>query len=228
MSMATQSKIALNRYLGGALIPFNALGRLFGHLLRRDYAPPVPADTRGDIQSKIALDRYLGGALIFILNPVARLFGYLLSRDHALAVRGDILVIKMLGGGSLVMAFPALFGIRRAHPGVKMRLLTTNAVRPFAETLGLFDEILALDDRSFIRLVASSLHCLRRCIGTDTVIDLEIYSYLSTVLSIFTLARNRLGFSSKRKAPGRSCTRIAFCSIRPPRFTATMTGLPPC
>lgn len=199
MSMATQSKIALNRYLGGTLIAFNALGRFFGHLLRRDHAPAVRADTRGAIQSKIALDRYLGGAFIFVLNPVARLFGYFLSRDHTLAVRGDILVIKMLGGGSLVMAFPALFGLRRAHPGVKMRLLTTNAVKPFAETLGLFDEILTLDDRSFIRLVASSLHYLRHCLGTDTVIDLEIYSYLSTVLSIFTLARNRLGFFFEEK-----------------------------
>ena len=199
MSMPTQSKIALNRYLGGALTPFNALGRAFAQILRRDYAPAVRPDPRGDIQAKIALDRYLGGALIFFLNPVARLFGYFLRRDHALAVRGDILVIKMLGGGSLVMAFPALFGIRRAHPGVKMRLLTTNAVKPFAETLGLFDEILALDDRSFIKLVASSLHYLRLCLGTDTVIDLEIYSYLSTVLSIFTLARNRLGFFFEEK-----------------------------
>ncbi len=146
------------------------------------------------MQSKIALDRYLGGALIFVINPVARMLGYLLRRDHALAARGDILVIKMLGGGSLVMAFPALLGIRRAHPAVKMRLLTTEAVKPFAETLGLFDDILALDDRSFVRLIVSGLGHLHSYFGADTVIDLEIYSHLSTVLSILTLARNRLGF----------------------------------
>ncbi len=91
-------------------------------------------------KSKIALDRYLGGALIFLFNPVARLLGYFLHRDHSLKVRGDILVIKMLGGGSLVMAAPSLLGIRLAHAGVKMRLLTTGAVKPFAETLGVFDD----------------------------------------------------------------------------------------
>jgi ADP-heptose:LPS heptosyltransferase len=145
-------------------------------------------------KSKITLDRYLGGALILLFNPMARLLGYFLRRDHSLKVRGDILVIKMLGGGSLVMAAPSLLGIRLAHPGVKMRLLTTGAVKPFAETLGVFDEILVLDDRSFSRLVMSSARHLRSCIGSDTVIDLEIYSYLSTILAIFTLARNRLGF----------------------------------
>jgi ADP-heptose:LPS heptosyltransferase len=146
------------------------------------------------LRSKIALDRYLGGALIFLFNFVARLLGYLLHRDHALPVRGDITVIKLLGGGSLVMALPALLGIRRTYPAVKIRLLTTGAVKPFAETLGVFDEILILDDRSLVGLVTTTLHCLHACFGNDTVIDLEIYSYLSTVLSIFTFARNRLGF----------------------------------
>lgn len=146
------------------------------------------------MKSKIGIDRYLGGALIFVLNLVARLLGRLLHRDHSLPVRGDITVIKMLGGGSLVIAFPALLGIRRKYPGVKMRLLTTGGVKPFAESLGVFDEILCFDDRSFAGLLTSSIRLLRPCFGTDTVIDLEIYSYLSTVLGIFTFARNRLGF----------------------------------
>ena len=146
------------------------------------------------VSSKIALDRYLGGVIIFFLNPIARLLGFLLRRDHALAVRGDIVVIKMLGGGSLVMALPALLGIRRKYPAIKMRLLTTEGVKPFGETLDVFDEILVLDDQSFVSLMMSGLRCLLACIWADTIIDLEIYSYLTTVLSILTLARNRIGF----------------------------------
>jgi len=146
------------------------------------------------MKSKIAIDRYFGGALIFVLNLAARLLGRLLHRDHSLPVRGDITVIKMLGGGSLVIAAPALLGIRRRYPNVRMRLLTTIAIEPFARSLGVFDEILCLDDRSFRALVMSGFRALRFCLGTDTVIDLEIYSYLSTVLGIVTLARNRLGF----------------------------------
>ena len=143
---------------------------------------------------KLALDRYLGGLLIFVLNLFARLLGVLLQRDHSLRVAGDILVIKMLGGGSLVMAMPALLGIRRTYPHVKMRLFTTGAVKAFAETLCVFDEILVLDDRSLGGLFVSGFRLMKTCFGADTVIDLEIYSYLSTVLSLLTFARNRIGF----------------------------------
>src|SRR5262252_6180590 len=125
------------------------------------------------VSSKIALDRYLGGVIIFFLNPIARLLGFLLRRDHALAIRGDIVVIKMLGGGSLVMALPALLGIRRKYPAIKMRLLTTEGVKPFGETLDVFDEILVLDDQSFVSLMMSGLRCLLACIWADTIIDLE-------------------------------------------------------
>jgi ADP-heptose:LPS heptosyltransferase len=92
------------------------------------------------------------------------------------------------------MALPALLGIRRAYPKVKMRLFTTNAVKPFAETLGLFDAILVLNDKNIFAFFASGFRCLFACFGNDTVIDLEIYSCLSTVLSLLTCARNRIGF----------------------------------
>ena len=146
------------------------------------------------MKSKIDMDRYVGGPLIFVLNIVARLLGRILHRDHALSVRGDITVIKMLGGGSLVIAMPALLGIRRKYPDIKIRLLTTSGIKQFAETLGVFDEILCLDDQSLIGLVISWVRSLRTCFRTDTVIDLEVYSYLSSVIGIFTFARNRLGF----------------------------------
>lgn len=146
------------------------------------------------LRAKTRIDNVLGGLLIFVLSPLAYLVGLLLRRDHRLQVRGEILVIKMLGGGSLVMAFPALLAIRGAYPGVGLSLLTTPAVRPFASTLGIFDRIHVVDDRSAPRLLASGLRCLRQCLGVDTVIDLEVYSKLTTVLSLVVLARNRIGF----------------------------------
>jgi ADP-heptose:LPS heptosyltransferase len=72
--------------------------------------------------------------------------------------------------------------------------VTTPAVAPFAEALGLFDRVLVIDDRSWPRLLASSLKAWAGCLGSDTVVDLEVYSMLTTVFSLFTLARNRIGF----------------------------------
>jgi ADP-heptose:LPS heptosyltransferase len=149
---------------------------------------------RMNLRWKTRIDNVLGSVLILVLNPLAYLLGLLLRRDHGLRVQGDILVLKMLGGGSLVMAFPALLAIRRAYPDRCLSLLTTPAVKAFAETLGVFDRIHVIDDRSAMRLFRSGIACMWRCLGADTVIDLEVYSKLTTVLSLAVLGRNRVGF----------------------------------
>lgn len=132
--------------------------------------------------------------LLFLRLPVI-VFGKLLRRDHTPGVRGDILIIKMLGGGSLVIAYPALLAIRTRYPERRLMLLTTTNIRPFAESLHIFDEILCISERDFPSLAFSSLAAWMHCFGrVDTVIDLEVYSKLTTVFSVCTLARNRIGF----------------------------------
>ena len=141
-----------------------------------------------------ALDFYLGGLLILVLRPVVVLVGWLLRRDHATDVRGDICILKLLGGGSLLLALPALLGLRRRWPGHKLLLVCTPAVAPFAKTLRVFDELIVIDDSGPLRLALSGLRAWRRCLGVDTLIDLEVYSRLSTIFSVLTGARNRIGF----------------------------------
>src|SRR5512139_3154974 len=140
------------------------------------------------------LDTTLGVPLLAALKPLVVGLGWLLGRDHSLEPRGRILVIKMLGGGSLVLALPALLGLRRAHPELRLSLLTTRGVAPFAQTLGVFEDIVAVDTRSFLRLLLSSGAAWVRVFGADTVVDLEVYSKLTTVFSVLSCARNRLGF----------------------------------
>jgi ADP-heptose:LPS heptosyltransferase len=143
---------------------------------------------------KQRLDFYLGGLLILVLRPVVVLLGRLLRRSHELGVRGEICVVKLLGGGSLVLAFPALLGLRRRWPDRKLLLVCTPAVAPFAETLRVFDVLVVIDDTGPLRFAASVLRAWRRCLGVDTIVDLEVYSRLSTAFSALTCARNRLGF----------------------------------
>jgi ADP-heptose:LPS heptosyltransferase len=140
------------------------------------------------------LDYFVGGALIALARPFVLLTARLLRRDHDPRPRGSIVVVKLMGGGSLLLAAPALLGIKRAYPTAPLSLLTTRRVAPFAALLGLFDHIVALDDRSFLRLAASAARSWPRLLGADTVIDLEVYSRFSTVLALLTLARNRIGF----------------------------------
>jgi ADP-heptose:LPS heptosyltransferase len=146
------------------------------------------------IEHKQRLDMVLGTLLLVVLRLPVMLLGLLMKRDHALTVRRDILFIKMQGGGSLVIALPALLGIRRKYADLKISILTTPSVAPFAESLGVFDEIICVDDRTLPRLFLSGLRTWWRTFGADTVIDLEVYSRLTTVFSVLTAARNRIGF----------------------------------
>jgi len=147
------------------------------------------------LRAKQRLDAFAGGLAILLLKPLTRLLGLVLRRDHDIRPKGDIVILKMLGGGSLVLAYPALLGLRRAYPDRRLRLVCTGATRPFAELLGLFDEIHSVDDGgSLFRLVGSSLAALRAVFRCDTIIDLEVYSRLSTIFCLLTLARNRISF----------------------------------
>ena len=146
------------------------------------------------LKDKQRLDYTLGGVGIFVLKPLAVLLGNLLRRDHSLIVKDHVAVIKMLGGGSLVIALPALLGLRRKYPHIRLSLVTTSSLKPFADVLAIFDEILIVDDKSLFSLCVSCMRLLRRLFHVDTIIDFEVYSRLTTVFSTLTCARNRISF----------------------------------
>jgi ADP-heptose:LPS heptosyltransferase len=147
-----------------------------------------------DLRTQRRVDNYVGRIGIAILRPPAQLLGALLRRDHELTVKDEIVWIKMLGGGSLLLAMPMLLGFRRAHPKLKMVLVTTRAVKPFAELLGVFDEFRVIDERGVAALLASSLSAWRKTLHADCIVDLEVHSRLTTVFTTLTMARNRVSF----------------------------------
>lgn len=143
---------------------------------------------------KKILDFYIGGFLILVLRPITIVIGKFLRRNHDPLPNGDITVIKMLGGGSLVIGAGALLAIKRQYPEKKLRLVTTSGIVSFAQSLGVFDDILVVDDRNILGLVLSSLKVLKRLFKTDTILDYEVYSRLTTIFALMTCARNRIGF----------------------------------
>jgi ADP-heptose:LPS heptosyltransferase len=167
-----------------------------------------------NIRAKLLTDYYVGGTLQALLKPVTVLLGKILHRDHDLARCSSLTFIKMMGGGSLVIAYPALLATK-ASPQVKqLRLITTSAVKPFAEILGVFDEIIVIRDDSVLTLVGDSLRAIRKVFRCDAIVDLEIHSRLTTVFSVVTCAVNRVGFYTgisfwRQKL----ATHLLFCNI---------------
>jgi ADP-heptose:LPS heptosyltransferase len=149
------------------------------------------------IADKQRVDRILGPWLVVLLRPLAQLAGKLLGRDHSSAPRGEIVFIKLLGGGSLLIALPALLGVRRRYPNLSLTLVCGSPVAPFARLIGIFDRMEVMNDRrGAFALLASAARILCALVlrRVDTIVDLEVYSQLTTVFSLLTLARNRIGF----------------------------------
>src|SRR5207302_1720401 len=112
-------------------------------------------------------------------------------RDHRLTVGREVVWIKMLGGGSLLLAMPMLLGFRRAHPETRMVLITTPGVRPFAELMGVFDEYRIIDVSGIVSIATSAARVLAGTLRADCIVDLEVHCRLTTVFATLTMALNR-------------------------------------
>ena len=148
-----------------------------------------------NLRVKLIVDHYFGGFLHLVLRIPTILLGKILHRNHDLLQCREIAILKLLGGGSLVIAYPALLALRRLPNIEKLTLITSPAIAPFGRLLGIFDEIVVVrDDRGLLTLAFDSLKTFRKMFGHDAVIDLEIHSRLTTVFALLTAARNRIGF----------------------------------
>ncbi len=149
------------------------------------------------VEDKQRIDRIMGPPVLLALRPFVLLAGKILRRDHTTRPQGEIVFIKLMGGGSLLIALPALLGVRRRFPDLTLTLVCGSPVAPFAKLMGIFDRVEVMNDRAgTFALLASAAQILCGLIfrRVDTVVDLEVYSQLTTVFSLLTLARNRIGF----------------------------------
>ena len=149
------------------------------------------------IRRKQKIDWYLGYGLIGLLLPFTRLLGLLMRRDHTMEKAPKrIVFIKLLGLGSLIVSSDAIAAMRVRFPGTRMILLTDKNIADGIAPFQLFDEIHAIDTGDPAGTFAGVARFLMRTWGWRRlwVIDLEVYSKLTTVLALLTLARNRFGF----------------------------------
>ena len=148
-------------------------------------------------KTKIILDAWLGRTLVFLLNICARILGKILGIDHSFDRKPNRIVIcKFLGMGSIIQATPLLSTLRKNFPEAKIIFLTSKSNVKLLELIDAIDGILYIDDSSAGRIFMTTYEVLRNFWRKkpDLYIDLETYSFYSTVLATVSLARNRFGF----------------------------------
>lgn len=147
--------------------------------------------------SKIFLDTHVVGLAARLLNLLVIPLGKVLRLDHSLSRPfRTIAVCKYKGMGSIIQATPLVNTLRAQYPGARIVFVTSAENVQILKHIPGIDEVVSLNDRSFSTLLAGILPFLRRLIGLriDVYLDLEVYSNFSTLVSVLSLARNRMGF----------------------------------
>ncbi len=164
-------------------------------------------------------DLLIGSVLIVLLRPASIMLGTILRRNHDLDIKKQLVVVKIKGGGSLLLALPALLSLRKKYPDKKFTLVTSAEVKPFAELMGVFDEFVLVDTSNFFSFFFSSLQAIKKTWRADGLINFEIHSKLTTVFSSLSCARNRFGFYHETNSWQRDViTHLFFYNITSPVY----------
>ena len=149
-------------------------------------------------RQRILFDRLLAVPVAVSLNAAVYLLGRILRRDHSIqpAATREIVVCKLVGMGSILQATPLLRALKQRFPQARVTFVALRANRDLLKRVEGVDRTLCLDDRGVLSMAWSSARILASLISSrpDHYFDLEVYSGFTCLLSLFSLARNRLGF----------------------------------
>lgn len=148
-------------------------------------------------RQQIIIDQYLARPVAYLMNFLVRILGKLLSIDHNLhRPFRRIVICKFKGLGSIIQCTPMLAAIRQQHPQAEIIFVSTKGNAGLLQKISLINTVITIDDKSAGSLLTTLSQCLWRLIRLrpDVYIDLEIYSNFSTLVTLFSLSRNRIGF----------------------------------
>jgi len=147
------------------------------------------------------IDYYVGVVACFVLTLLVHVLAWLRRRDEAVAHRG-ILFIELSEMGSTILASAAIRRVQERTRDARHHFVIFAKNAPSLRLLGLFDEarIFTIRSDSLLEMAADVVRFVRFCRAAeiDTVIDLELFSRISSILSMLSGATTRVGFHNYR------------------------------
>jgi ADP-heptose:LPS heptosyltransferase len=148
------------------------------------------------LQTQRFIDRWAGQLLCGVVSGWV---GLTASAAKPVTHPRNILVILLSEMGSIVLAGPMFAQIRRNYPGVNIHILQLKKNQEVSKLLQLTEPAFmhSLDDSSGASLLKDILRVSKdmRALGLDAVIDCELFSRVSALLSFTTGAPVRVGFT---------------------------------
>ncbi len=151
------------------------------------------------LQTQRFIDRWVGQLLCAAVSAWVRFTGLWSAPATVDAQAKNILVILLSEMGSIVLAGPMFAALRRQYPGAAIHILQLKKNQEVSKLRSLTEpeHMHTLDDSSGGALIADILKvslAMRR-LGLDAVIDCELFSRVSALLSFSTGAPVRAGFT---------------------------------
>jgi len=151
------------------------------------------------LQTQRWIDRWIGQLLCAAVSLWARLLGTRAPKvDRSQAPR-HILVILLSEMGSIVLAGPMFAALRQRYPGATVHVLQLRKNQEVSRMLGLAQpgHLHGIDDSSGLALLRDiwRVSVAMRRLPLDAVIDCELFSRISSLLSYMTGAPRRSGFT---------------------------------
>jgi len=152
------------------------------------------------LKSKIYIDKLVGIPAAFSLNLLFQVF--LLFKQEKVPDNSTIkkiVVCKFMGMGSIIQSTSLLMTLKNNFPNSKIIYITTLKNYSLLETFPFVDKILIVNDKSIINLLSSLIKTIFDLWihKADVFINLEIYSYFSTLFTVFCFPRYKIGFYRK-------------------------------
>jgi len=150
------------------------------------------------LQTQRWIDRWVGQALCAAVSLWARLTAGRRAQRMSEQPR-HILVVLLSEMGSVVLAGPMFAALRQRYPSAAVHVLQLKKNQEVAKLLGLArpEHLHSLDDSAGPGLLGDIWRVSRtfRTLGLDAVIDCELFSRISSLMSYLSGAPLRVGFT---------------------------------
>lgn len=150
------------------------------------------------LQTQRWIDRWVGQVLCAMLSLWSRVFAGT-SNARMPQDAKHILVILLSEMGSVVLAGPMFAALRQRFPGAAIHVLQLKKNQEVARLLGLAkpEHLHSLDDSAGLGLLGDIWRVSRafRALPLDAVIDCELFSRISSLMSYLSGAPVRVGFT---------------------------------
>lgn len=151
------------------------------------------------LTTQLGIDHYLGGPISWLLNILAQIVALFWQRNHSLnSPPQTILFLKFMGLGSIARSACLLQAAREKYPAAKIYFVTFPRCASLPPLYPQVDQTRVIRDNNIFVLAIDIICFLLWSWKTsiDLVIDLEVHSKFSSILSTLTLAQDRAGFAT--------------------------------